>query len=175
MNVCLIAFPELLWLCWFRREALLWYHHFRMASFISDWYTGMQRLQMRKVGIHFCPTQRPSCLYILPCRFMVLTAILQLASAEAMSGMCFNVFTDFQPTTWVDAFGGVRNLHHPYCPVPLRHRVPPDPVFIPPMDGEGKGPLDATTQDPTPIINQLSEEELAAFMDFDVKSTDPWH
>ena len=146
-----------------------------MASFISDWYTGMQRLQMRKVGIHFCPTQRPSCLYILPCRFMVLTAILQLASAEAMSGMCLNLFTDFQPTTWVDAFGGVRNLHHPYCPVPLRHRVPPDPVFIPPMDGEGKGPLDATTQDPTPIINQLSEEELAAFMDFDVKSTDPWH
>jgi hypothetical protein len=123
----------------------------------------MQRQRMRRAGIKFRPVPRPSRLTVLPCRFMVLSAILQTAWATSMSG---KTTWTYPLTTWVDALGGVRGLKHPLCPVLPQHRKPPDPFsFSPPIDGEGEASLETK-----PIINQLSVEELAAFSAFEALS-----
>ena len=114
---------------------------------------------MKKAGIHPRRSPVPAPLLALPCRWMVLSAIMLSMATVSLAGL---VPPGSPPVTWVEAVGDVRSLWHPVLP---RKRKPPDP----PLVGEGMELLCSCFKqmrsqlllpDDDPI---LSEEEAAAF------------
>ena len=133
-----------------------WLMHWWLANLISDWHREALRDKMKKKGIKFSPRPLPTRLVALPCKWMVLSAVLLSMWCVAMAGAIPVV----SPVTWVAAAKGVRGLLDPPLPKPKK---PPDP----PTDGEGE-------EETKMEFNQLDDPELdeadfAEWNDFDIK------
>ena len=89
MNLGFYAQPELFFLMWIiiKGGCVLysWYRDLLMANFIATWYFAIHREYMRKKGVKFRRTPLPGRLCVIPCKFVVLSAVLQLMSRAAMA------------------------------------------------------------------------------------------
>ena len=90
-----------------------WIHHFVLASLISDWHRAGLKSRMKKKGLKPSPRPVPPPLVALPCKLMVLSAVMMSSWSVAMAGHV----TLAPPVTWIEAGAGVRGLEHP-CPPP---------------------------------------------------------
>jgi len=90
-----------------------------MANLISDWHRSRLRITMKSHGIRFGRAPSPRRLYLLPCNYMVLSAILLTMHAVAMHGHSLALFS----TLWL-APTSVERVTVPHTPSP---RPPPDP------------------------------------------------
>ena len=131
-----------------------WYYHFWMASVVADWLRSDMKAAMRKAGVRFRRTPSPPRFFVLPRKYMVLSAIMMSMWSVAMAGHLR------PPTlvTWTTAWQGPLGILDPALPPPTK---PPDPD--PPLDGEGDTDKNGANpvEDPYP-------EDMAELQDFDI-------
>jgi len=137
-------------------ELVSWRQHFLLAQLIKDWHRAGLQAKMKAQGIHFRPRPLPAPLFVLPHRWMVLTAVMMSMWSVAMAGHV----PQSPPVTWVEALEGVRGLD-PLLPQPKK---PPDPVLLPSTAGEGEEKKE---------INQLSETDLQELKEIDTMFCQP--
>ena len=148
-------------------ELLSWRAHWILADLISDWNRAALKAKMKKAGIKPRPQPLPPPLAVLPCRWMVLSAVMMSMWSVAMAGPVPLV----PPVTWVEAFGRVRALDYPPLRVTKPPRKPPDPrpfALHPSVNGEGEGAVAEK------IVNPLSAEDAAEVAGFDVLTGVPF-
>ena len=83
-----------------------WWRHFQLASIISDWHRADLMVARKKLGIKFRRTPHPGRLHLLPCKLMVLSAVMLSMNSVAMAGQ----MPHSPPVTWVESVGWVRGL-----------------------------------------------------------------
>lgn len=127
-------------------ELFSWRAHWLLAALISDWYRFELRSKMKKAGIK--PRHQPllSRLAVLPCKWLVMSAVMMSMWSVSMAGHV----PVMHPVTLMDVVGCVCLLWQSKLP-----RKPPDPIaqslVVPPSaDGEGR---EAQT------VNQLSVDD----------------
>ena len=142
-----------------------WMHHFVLASLISDWHRAGLKSRMKKKGLKPSPRPVPPPLVALPCKLMVLSAVMMSSWSVAMAGHV----TLAPPVTWIEAGAGVRGLEHPWAPFLTKPRKPPDPS-VPSRAGEGEeADQPMMDEDPAGAVNPLSEADAREFGDFKIE------
>ena len=141
-----------------------WKHHFVLASVISDWHRAGLKSRMKKKGLKPRSRPLPPPLVALPCKLMVLTAVMMSSWSVAMAGPVFLA----PPVTWVEAGAGVRGLVHPWAPFLTKPRKPPDPS-VPSRAGEGEEAEDPLSNDSAGGVNPLSEADVKEIENFRIE------
>ena len=134
---------------WF--HFLSWWKAFLTANVISKWHRSGLREKMREKGIPFRPQPHPPPLVSLPCRWMVLSAVMMSMWSVAMAGP----LPTTTPVTWVESLGRVRSLEFDPLLPPLKK--PPDPSLLVSSAGEGDDE----------VVNQMSQAELLELLEID--------
>ena len=114
----------------FGKWLFCWWKHWQLAELIAKWHMADVKAARKKLGIKFRRTPHPPKLVALPCRLMVLSAVMMSQAAVFLAG---HVSLP-PPVTWVEAVGGTRGLLD--GPLPLLapalppKKKPPDPSIV---------------------------------------------
>ena len=163
---------------WMVKQLVSWKRHFQLASIISEWHRDELRKKMKAAGVKFSPRPRALPLLSIPCRWMVLSCVMQTMWRAAMAAPV----PPRTPVTWVDAFGTVRALEHAFPPPPPEPPDPGEPFDASPEpfpDGEGDDEettvsAEATTASvdssvmPINPLKTLAPDDLDEWLDFSI-------